>query len=133
MEKKSKEINELWPEDKALFEKMKGNYVSDNERVFFENMYRKMVYEWTCAGDMILSERNNDDHIYIARYNFDEMEIGQGIGEEYKPELYTQTLSEALNANLKQLGYLERDITLLEWLRERDYNDIEYNHNFDDL
>ena len=39
-------------------------------------------------------------------------------------------LSEALNANLKQLGYLDRDITLLDWLRERDYKGIRYNHNY---
>ena len=42
-------------------------------------------------------------------------------------------LYEALNANLKEIGVLDRNITLFQWLRERDYKGVEYNHNFDDL
>lgn len=43
------------------------------------------------------------------------------------------TLKETLDANLKEIGVLDRDITLLQWLRERDYKGVEYDHNFDDL
>ena len=42
-------------------------------------------------------------------------------------------LAEALQLNLKEVGLLDRDITLFEWLRERDYKGVEYDHNYDDM
>ena len=30
-------------------------------------------------------------------------------------------------------GFIKDDITLLQWLRKRDYAGIQYNHNYDDL
>lgn len=41
------------------------------------------------------------------------------------------SLSEALSLNLKDLGFLDRNVTLLEWLREYDYNCVNYSRNFD--
>ena len=41
------------------------------------------------------------------------------------------TLSEALAINLKEIGFIDRDITLLEWLRESDYKYVNYNRNHD--
>lgn len=123
--------NELWPEDKTLFESMKGHYQSDNEREFFEKQRYKQENVITISNDLLLHEDNNEDKIYIVRCWFDEYVIG---GEGYKRgEEHYMNLSEALNANLKEIGVLDRDITLFQWLRERDYKGVEYNHNFDDL
>lgn len=46
---------------------------------------------------------------------------------------YVQCLADALNANLKQLGYIDRDVTFLQWLRGRDYDCVRYDRNYDDL
>ncbi len=42
-------------------------------------------------------------------------------------------LHDALNINLKAAGLLDRDITLFQWLRERDYAGVEHDHNYDDI
>lgn len=123
--------NELWPEDKALFESMEGNYQSDNEREFFEKQRYKQECVMTSSNDLLLHEDNNQDRIYIVRCWYEEYVVG---GLLYKQgEEHYMNLSEALNANLKEIGVLDRDITLLQWLRERDYKGVEYDHNFDDL
>ena len=111
--------NKLWKEDEDLFTSMIGHYVSDKERTFFEKMRYKMEYEIDPSNDLIMFEEDNEDHIYILRCVYEEIII-----------VHVMTLSEALNANLKELGFLKSDITLLEWLRGRDYEGIRYNHNY---
>lgn len=122
----------LWKEDYELFDSMEGHYVSENEKTFFEKMRHKMEYEITVSNDLIMSEFDNDDHIYILRCVYEEIVVGHGLPNHYDEECHVMTLAEALNSNLKELGFLERDVTLLEWLRERDYKDIRYDNNFDD-
>ena len=39
------EPNKLWPEDIHLFDEMDGNYISEEERLFFEKIKLKMIYE----------------------------------------------------------------------------------------
>ena len=127
MEKKE---NKLWKEDEELFTSMEGKYKSLNEKVFFEKMKFKMEYEIAPSNDLIMFEEDNDDHIYIVRCVYEEIIVGHGLKGSYDEEFHVMTLNEALNANLKQLGFLNRDVTLLEWLRERDYEGIRYNHNY---
>ena len=122
--------NELWKEDVELFASMKGNYVSLKEKEFFEKMKYKMEHEDAPSNDLIMFEKDNDDHIYIVRCYYEEFIVGHGLNETYDDEYHVMTLFEALSANLKQLGFLDRDITLLDWLRERDYEGIRYNHNY---
>lgn len=125
--------NKLRPADIELFESMEGNYVSENERFFFESLKDREENIFTCAGEMFLFEEDTDDLLYFVRFDFDEFKLGHGTIGNYSPELYVQCLADALNANLKQLGYIDRDITFLQWLRERDYNCIRYNNNWDEL
>ena len=123
--------NKLRPADIELFDSMKGNYVSKNERFFFETLKDRMENLFTCAGELFLFETDNEDLLYFVRYDFDEFELGHGTEGNYSPRLYVQSLAEALNANLKELGYIDRDITFLQWLREHDYKEIMYDHNYD--
>ena len=123
--------NKLRPADIELFDSMKGNYVSENERFFFETLKDRMENLFTCAGELFLFETDNEDLLYFVRYDFDEFELGHGTEGNYSPRLYVQCLGEALNANLKELGYIDRDITFLQWLREHDYKEIMYYHNYD--
>ena len=124
------EVNKLWPEDYKLFADMEGHYISENEKTFFVKMKYKMEYEFAPSNDLILFEEDNDDHIYIVRCYYDEIIVGHGLKGNFDEEYHVMNLSEALNANLKKLNYLNRDITLLDWLRERDYKGIRYNHNY---
>lgn len=121
----------MWPEDIELFESMRGNYVSDNERVFFETLEARERNLFTYSGELFLFETDTEDLLYFVRYYYDEYALGHGVEGHYSPEFYVQNLASALKANLKELGYIDRDITFWEWLRERDYKCIRYNHNYD--
>jgi len=74
--------HELWDEDKKLFESMKGHYQSVNEENFFKNMQFKQEYECTSLNDLIVSEYENEDEIYIVREYSEEYVVGHGIGTE---------------------------------------------------
>lgn len=123
--------NNLAKEDMLLFESMENNYTSVNEENFFKNMKYKQEYEVTALNDLIVSEYENDDEIYIVRECYEEYIIGKGIGTDGAFEKHVMTLSDALSVNLKQVGFIDRDITLLEWLRENDYAFVNYNRNYD--
>lgn len=120
----------LFPAYREYYEKMAKEYQSDNERVFFETMKHRQQHVFTYANDLLLSEFDNEDGLYIVRHYFDEFEIGKaGVIED----AYAMDLEEAMGINLKEAGLLDKDITLLEWLRARDYKGIRYDGNFDDL
>ncbi len=68
----------LWPTDIELFASMEGNYVSENERIFFETVKEREGDVFTFAGDLLVSEDDNDDLIYLMRRDFDEFELGCG-------------------------------------------------------
>lgn len=121
----------LWDSDKHLFESMSGHYVSDNEASFFMNIQFKQEYEPTALNDLLVSEYENDDEIYIVREDYDEYIVGHGIDSDGTQEVHVMCLSEALALNLKELGFIERDLTLLQWLREYDYSIVNYQRNFD--
>jgi hypothetical protein len=84
----------------------------------------------TVSHDLILHERNNEDGLYIVRCEYEEYIVGQAAVLE---EQHTMCLAEALALNLKEVGLLECNMTLFEWLRARNYRGVEYNHNYDDF
>lgn len=122
--------NDLWPEDKALFQKMDNNYISANERLFFETIRGKMLTELAPCSELLLSEASNSDEIYFLRTQYDEFIVGQGKGVNRKEEVHTMNLSEVLSINMKAKGFLPNDISFFEWLRKIDYQGIQYNHNY---
>lgn len=121
----------LIAEDASLFKDMEGKYVSNEEKEFFERMKFKIESEPAPANDLIMSNRNNDDGIYIVRCYDYEFRIGCHVGEEYKKEFYAMDFHDALYVNLHECGFINENLSLLEWLRKRNYNGVEYNHNFD--
>ena len=69
--------NETMPqEDVELFNSMKDHYVSENERIFFDNMQRKEEDEWTTQGDLILSEEDNDLNLVLMSFCYNEYQFG---------------------------------------------------------
>ena len=125
--------HKLWEEDAILFASMVDNYVSANEENFFKNMQYKQEYEPTALNDLIVSEYENDDEIYIVRMYNDEYVVGHGIDTDGAFEEHVMCLSEALMLNLKSLRFIGRDLTLWEWLRECDYTVVNYERNYDIL
>lgn len=121
----------LWDDDEKLFASMKGKYQSVNEENFFKNMQYKEEYEATALNDLLVSEYENNDGIYIVRMYNDEYVVGQGIGADGAREKHVMCLSDALSLNLRQLGYIKRDLTLWGWLRECDYKVVNYERNYD--
>ena len=97
----------LWDKDAALFSSMKGKYQSVNEENFFKNMQYKQEYEPTALNDLIVSEYENKDEIYIVRMHNEEYVVGHGIDSNGAQEEHVMCLSNALTLNLKALGYLE--------------------------
>ena len=125
------EKKKLWDSDIKLFESMKGHYQSVNEENFFKNMQYKQEHECTALNDLIISEYENDDEIYVVREYYEEYVVGHGIGSDGAQEEHVMCLSDALALNLKNLGFIDRDLTLFEWLREHDYDVVNYERNYD--
>lgn len=123
--------NRLANEDVLLFDKMENNYISVNEENFFKNMKYKQEYEVTALNDLIVSEYENEDEIYVVRECYEEYVVGRGIGTDGTFEKHVMTLSEALDINLKDIGLMDGDITLFAWLRKCDYKYVNYNRNYD--
>lgn len=122
----------LRKEDDQLFSKMESNYISENEKEFFEKQRYKEEYVPTGMNDLVMHENSNEDNIYIVRVDLSEYIVGHGTYGHYDEEVYVMTLAEALNVNLHDAGFLDADITLWQWLRARDYKGVEYDHNYDD-
>ena len=93
--------HKLVPEDAELFNAMRRNYFSNNERVFFERLQDKEEYEFTVSNDLLLYEGDNEEHIYIVRCEYEEYIVGHGIDGHYDEECHTMCLSDALRINLK--------------------------------
>ncbi len=126
---KSLKINEMLGQEAQLFASMKGNYASENERIFFEKMLHKQQWECSMSNDVIMSEHDNEDKIYIVRIYFNEYVVGKSGMESN--EVHVISLSEALELNLMKLGFLSENVTLFEWLRARDYAGIKYDADYD--
>lgn len=123
--------NTLWDADKNLFASMKHDSISHEEYNFFRNMEFKELHEPTLSNDLIMSEKNNADKIYIVREVYDEYVIGCSLHPE--DEVHVMNLSEALSTNLQSIGLSEKNETLWDWLRSINYKGITYNHNYDNI
>lgn len=121
----------LWDADYELFASMRDNSLTPNEANFFKNMRFKEEYEPTALNDLLVSEYENPDEIYLVRVDYDEYLVGHGIGTDGAEEVHVMNLSEALAINFKTEGFLDRDITLWQWLREKDYEIVNYERNHD--
>ena len=82
--------------------KIGNNYISENERIFFETIYKKMQTELAPCSELLLSEVANPEQIYFLRTQYDEFIVGQGKWDNRKEEIHTMNLSEALNINMKK-------------------------------
>ena len=71
--------NMLWDADNKLFASMRDESLTPNEANFFKNMKFKEEYEPTLSNDLIISEHDNADEIYLVRVEYDEYLVGHGM------------------------------------------------------
>lgn len=125
--------NELWPQDAVLFSEVENKPASPSEKHFFQEMQSKMLDENAPWPETLVWEQDNADHIYLLRHGYDEFMLGRGKTRDgwQASEIHTMNLSEVLSVNLKAAKLLERDINLLQWLREHDFSCVRYDHRND--
>jgi hypothetical protein len=121
--------NRLWDVDIQLFNSMEGKYISAEEENFFRNVRFKQESEITLVNDLLLSEYDNPEQIYIVREIYDEYVVGVHDLEEL--ERHAMNLYEALAIRLEEIGVQGSKLTLFEWLRRRNYQGIKYDRNYD--
>lgn len=126
MKKIDPDLMLLLEDDLALFEEMRGNYVSENERVFFETIEQKEINDFSSMYDMLMLEPDNEISFFLQREYWNEYELG--IGKRSCE--HCDSLSEALNFDMFNLGHTEH-ISVLQWLRQRDYAGIHYDRDND--
>lgn len=83
------------------------------------------------SNDLIMSENDNAEGIYIVREVFDEYVIG--CAKYIENEAHVMNLSEALNISLSEIGIRGKNMTIFEWLRSVNYKGISYNRNYDNM
>lgn len=123
-------IHNLWDADTKLFEAMRGNYQSANEKKFFEYLFDVEQWDFSMSGDLLLHEDDNEDQLYIMRVNFDEYEVGKN-SPNVPENRHVQGLANALALNMKKCGFSDENITLFQWLKKRDYKGVRYDQNRD--
>ena len=123
-------IHNLWDADAKLFESMRDNYQSVNEKIFFVYVFNVEQWDFSMSGDLLLHEDDNEDKLYIMRIGFDEYEVGKDSSNAPENQ-HVQGLANALALNLKECGFLDENITLLQWLKKRDYKGVKYGQNRD--
>lgn len=121
--------NELWPQDEKTLGKLIAHPVSENEQKFFIRLKDKMENELAPCKEVLFSERDNKDGIFLLRDGYDEFIIGSERDDVPDDYIHLMSLTEALRTNLMQAGFVMRDLTLLDWMRERDYNGAMFDHN----
>lgn len=124
----------IFDEDVELFQKMKGNYQTEAEREFFEKLQWKIYHQFAPTGDYLVSEFENEDHIFWIKQYHTEHEVGrrEDLNDGQWHKAHFDSLSDLLNANMREaIGY-DRDITFWQWLREQDYKCINYNRVWED-
>ena len=128
MEELDNDMKLLLEDDLPLFEEMKTQYVSENERIFFETLREKEINDFSSMYDMLMLNPDNEIGFFLQREYWNEYELGIG-GKNCE---HCLSLREALNFDMFDLGF-QNHISVLEWLRQRDYKGVHYDRDNDKL
>lgn len=104
--------------------------LTDNEKEFFKKLRFKVLNEGAASYDVLMNDKDNDDGIYILRIS-DDFLIGRkdDNGKDMVTILEIPGLFYFLSEYMDQ--QINRHITILDWLRERDFSGINYDANND--
>lgn len=120
-------------EDKALFDRIAKESVSENEKHFFRVVEYRERHNQSMPGDVLLNYAKNPDGIGIMRYDYDMykflIDVGGGIVEE---PWTASTLACFLDIDLSKYIYERTGCrTMFEYLRSTDYKGIDYEADND--
>lgn len=107
------------------------NAVSKKERTFFEKLRDKFLHEIAASNDVLMNEKENPDGLYILRIGTDSILIGRNMSDPKETSIPIEFSGIFMALKEDIYNYVGRHVTLLEWLRERDYHGIRYDGNND--
>lgn len=110
----------LFDADRRLYDSMQGNYTSEAEHAFFEAQHQKALHP-IGGCEVLVRAEDNPDGIWLIHCLATEYEIGLTVSSGLTQEIHTMSLAELLDINLRDAGFLNRDISVLDWLREHDF------------
>ena len=120
--------NELPEDDKRLLANLDTFCKFGKEREFILQMLEIEQHWVTEVGASIILEDENEDGLYIMHYNSTEYEIGN---RDQSGVYIAFSLMELLNLYLDEHNILSRHVTVLEWLRQRNYEHVTYDRTRD--
>lgn len=115
------------------FENAINNAVSENEREFFEKFRYKLLNETAASNDVLMHDEDNEDGLFILRVGSGDIMLGSHdkVRDVWSDESEYAGIFLAIEQDL--FPFIGRHITLLDWLRARDYRGIRYDRNNDYL
>lgn len=129
-------IDGVWQisdEDRALFDRIAKESVSENEKHFFRVVEYREKHNQSMSGDVLLNYAKNPDGIGIMRYDYDMYMFLIDIGNDRVEEPWTaSTLDSFLDIDLTKYIYERTGCrTMFEYLRSTDYEGIDYEADND--
>ncbi|MCI7178541.1 MAG: hypothetical protein SOU95_00840 [Candidatus Cryptobacteroides sp.] len=129
-------IDGVWQisdEDRALFDRIAKESVSENEKHFFRVVEYREKHNQSMSGDVLLNYAKNPDGIGIMRYDYDMYMFLIDIGNGRVEEPWTaSTLDSFLDIDLTKYIYERTGCrTMFEYLRSTDYEGIDYEADND--
>lgn len=129
-------IDGVWQisdEDRALFDRIAKESVSENEKHFFRVVEYREKHNQSMSGDVLLNYAKNPDGIGIMRYDYDMYMFLIDIGNGRVEEPWTaSTLDSFLDIDLTEYIYERTGCrTMFEYLRSTDYEGIDYEADND--
>ena len=129
-------IDGVWQisdEDRALFDRIAKESVSENEKHFFRVVEYSEKHNQSMSGDVLLNYAKNPDGIGIMRYDYDMYMFLIDIGNGRVEEPWTaSTLDSFLDIDLTKYIYERTGCrTMFEYLRSTDYEGIDYEADND--
>ena len=129
-------IDGVWQisdEDRALFDRIAKESVSENEKHFFRVVEYREKHNQSMSGDVLLNYAKNPDGIGIMRYDYDMYMFLIDIGNGRVEEPWTaSTLDSFLDIDLTKYIYERTGCrTMFEYLRSTDYEGFDYEADND--
>lgn len=111
-----------------MFKEMEGKYASENERKFFETMLLKIQTEYASLTETIIDYSENPDELYLYREIYDDFIIGRYTTKIEDNPVLESGLFRLLALDLSEFKLFPEPITLWEWLRKNDYQNVHYDN-----
>lgn len=120
---------ELPQEDVELFNKMRGNYVSEKEKRFFEEVEWREQYNQANVDDLLWDSNQKNLSVWFYRFEYSCYMLHVPIkGQPYGIEIELSSLADMLEYDFSKVENANVDAqNVLDYLRKTDYANIDYD------